>query len=105
MVILVHVGKDNKNSDSPLITADTNKTTAAFVLKLTESLLKQVHTVWMDNFYNLSSLAKTLNAVNKTDCWHTAVESRKYLQKKGDTKLKRAKQQCSIGPGTSSRTL
>jgi hypothetical protein len=37
--------------DSPLITADTNKTTA-IVLKLVDPLLKQGRTVWMDNFYN-----------------------------------------------------
>jgi hypothetical protein len=63
---LVYTSKDTK-LDSPLITADTNKTTA-IVLKLVEPLLSQGQTVWMDNFYNSPSLAKTLKITHKTDC-------------------------------------
>jgi hypothetical protein len=42
---LVYTGKDTK-LDSPMIIADTSKTTA-IVLKLVEPLMKQGRTVWM----------------------------------------------------------
>jgi hypothetical protein len=63
-LFLVYAGKDSE-LDSPLITADTNKTTA-IVLKLVEPLLKQGRTVWMDNLYNSPYLAKILKTVHKT---------------------------------------
>jgi hypothetical protein len=63
---LVCAGKGTEFNSS-LITADTNKTTT-IVLKLVEPLLKQDQTVWMDNFYNSSCLAKILKIVHKTDC-------------------------------------
>jgi hypothetical protein len=63
---LVYTGKETK-IDSPLITADTSKT-SAIVLKLVEPLLKQGRTVWMDSFYNSPALAKTLKTTYKTDC-------------------------------------
>jgi hypothetical protein len=55
---LVYAGKDTK-LDSPLITADTNKS-IAIVLEPVEPLLKQGCTVWMDHFCNTPCLAKTL---------------------------------------------
>jgi hypothetical protein len=63
---LVYTGKDTE-LDSPLIIADTNKP-RAIVLKLVEPLLKQVQIVWMDNFYNSPSLARTLKITHNTDC-------------------------------------
>jgi hypothetical protein len=63
---LVYTGKDTK-LDSPLIPADTSKT-SAIVLKLVEPPLKQGRTVWMDNFYNSPALAKTLKMTYKTEC-------------------------------------
>jgi hypothetical protein len=66
---LVYTGKDTK-LDSPLITADTSKT-SAFDLKLVQPLLKQGRTVWMDNFYNSPALARTLKMTYKTDCVDT----------------------------------
>jgi hypothetical protein len=77
--------------DSPLITADTNKTTA-IVRKLVEPLLKQGQAVWMDNFYNSPSLAKTLKIVHKTDCVGTLKLNRKNVPiEVTNTKLKRGK--------------
>jgi hypothetical protein len=72
---LVYTGKDTK-IDSPLITADTNKTTA-IVLKLVEPLLKQGRTLWMDNFYNSPSLARMLKIKHNTDCVGTLRLDRK----------------------------
>jgi hypothetical protein len=70
---LVYTGKDTK-IDSPLITADTSKTTV-IVLKLVEPLLKQGQTVWMDNFYNSPSVARTLKITKNTRlCWDSQVE-------------------------------
>jgi hypothetical protein len=74
-----------------LITADTNKTTA-IVLKLLEPLLKQGRTVWMDSFYNLPSLARTLEITHNTDCVGTLKLSRKDVPPKvKNTKLKKGK--------------
>jgi hypothetical protein len=85
---LVYTGKDTK-LDSPLITADTNKTTA-IVLKLVEPLLKQGRTVWMDNFYNSPSLARTLKITHNTDCVGTLKLNHKDVPPKGkNTKLKK----------------
>jgi hypothetical protein len=84
---LVYIGKDTQ-LDSPLITADTNKT-SAIVLKLVEPLLKQGRTVWMDKFYNSPSLARLLKITHKTDCVGTLKLSRKNVPPKvKDTKLK-----------------
>jgi hypothetical protein len=89
---LVYAGKGTE-FDSPLITADTNKTTA-IVLKLVEPLLKQGRTVWMDNFYNSPCLAKILKTVHKTDCVGTLKLNRKNVPKKvKDTKLKKKMKQ------------
>jgi hypothetical protein len=86
----VYTVKDTKLA-SPLITADTNKTTA-IVLKLTEPLLKQGWTVWMDNFYNSPSLAKTLKIIHKTDCAGTLKLNRKNVPiKVKNSKLKKKK--------------
>jgi hypothetical protein len=63
---LVYTGKDTK-LDSPLITADTSKTSTT-VLKLVEPLMKQGWIVWMDNFYNSPALVRTLKMTYKTDC-------------------------------------
>jgi hypothetical protein len=85
---LVYTGKDTK-LDSPLITADTPKTTA-IVLKLIEPLLKQGRTVWMDNFYNSPSLARMLKVTYNTDCVGTLRLNRKDVpQKVKNTKLKK----------------
>jgi hypothetical protein len=72
--------------DSPLITADTRKT-SAIVLKLVEPLLKQGQTVWVDNFYNSPALAKTLKMTYKTDCVGTLKLHRKDVQN-ANAKLK-----------------
>jgi hypothetical protein len=86
--IYVYTGKDTK-LDSPLITADTSKTTA-IVLKLVEPLLKQGQTVWMDNFYNSPSLARTLKTTHNTDCVGTLKLNRKDVPPKvKNTKLKK----------------
>jgi hypothetical protein len=63
---LVYTGKETK-LDSPLITADTSKT-SAIVLKMVEPLLKQGQSVWMDNFYISPALARTLKITYKTHC-------------------------------------
>jgi hypothetical protein len=55
---IVYTGKDTA-LDTPLITADTHKT-SAIMLKLVEPLLIEGRTVWMDNFYNSPSLARLL---------------------------------------------
>jgi hypothetical protein len=62
---LVYTDKDTK-LDSPLITADTSKTSTT-VLKVIQTLLKQGQTVWIDNFYNPPALARTLKMTYKTD--------------------------------------
>jgi hypothetical protein len=54
---LTYAGQDIK-LDPYLITAGINKTRAT-VRKLTEPLLKQGQTAWIDNFRNSPSLAKT----------------------------------------------
>jgi hypothetical protein len=51
--------------DSPLITADTIKTTVV-VPKLVEPLMNLGRTVWKDNFCNSPSLAKKLKVIYKT---------------------------------------
>jgi hypothetical protein len=85
---LVYAGKDTE-LNSPLITADTNKTTAT-VLKLVEPPLKQGLIVWMDNFYKSPCLAKILKTIHKTDCVGTLELNRKNVPKKlKDTKLKK----------------
>jgi hypothetical protein len=66
MVLPCNTGKDTKLA-SPLITADTSRTSAT-VLKLVQPLLKEGWTVWMDNFYNSPALARTLKMTYKTDC-------------------------------------
>jgi hypothetical protein len=50
------------------VSAETNKTTA-IVVKLTENLLGQGHTVWMDNFYISPELAQFLKSKNRL-CWN-----------------------------------
>jgi len=75
VVLFVHAGKDTE-LDSPLITADTNKTTAT-VLKLVEPLLKQGQTVWMDNSYNSLCLAQILKTAQNRLCWYTKTEPKK----------------------------
>jgi hypothetical protein len=85
---LVYAGKDTE-LDFPLITADTNKTTA-IVLKLVEPLLKQGRTVWKDKFYNSPCLAEVLKTVYKTDCVGTLKLNQKHCSKKvKDMKLKK----------------
>jgi hypothetical protein len=39
------------------VTTETNKT-AEIIVKILENLLGRGHTVWMDNFYNSSNLAR-----------------------------------------------
>jgi hypothetical protein len=85
----LYIYRQGYKLDSPLITADTNKT-SAIVLKLVEPLLKQGWTVWMDNFYNSPSQAKTLKMTYKTDCVGTLQLNRKDLPLKvKNTKLKK----------------
>jgi hypothetical protein len=87
---LVYTGKDKK-LDSPLITADTSKTTAT-VLKLVEPLLKQGRTVWMNNFYNSPSLARMMKIKHNTDCFGTLKLNCKDVPAKAkNTKLKKVK--------------
>jgi hypothetical protein len=75
----VYTGK-NTELDSPVITADTNKPTA-IVLKSVEPLLKQGRTMWMDNFYNSPSLARTPKITHKTDCWNSQFEPQECATK------------------------
>jgi hypothetical protein len=85
---LVYTGKDT-DIDSPLITADTSKT-SAIVLKLVEPLVNQGRTVWMDNFYNCPYLARLLKSKHKTDCAGTVKLTRKNMPPKvKNTKLKK----------------
>jgi hypothetical protein len=56
--VIIYTGKDTRIKSS-LITANINKDTA-IVMKLTEPLLKQGQTVWMDNYYNSPDLARSL---------------------------------------------
>jgi hypothetical protein len=87
---IIYRGKDTK-LDSPLITADTNKTTA-IVLRLVEPLLKHGRTVWMDNFYNSPSLARTLKITHNTDCVGTLKLNCKDVPPKVmNTKFKKGK--------------
>jgi hypothetical protein len=83
---LVCAGKDTK-FDPPLISADTNKTRAT-VLKLVQHLLKQGQTVWMDNLYNSSCLAKTIKTVHKTGCLNRLILNKKNVPRKCNIKLK-----------------
>jgi hypothetical protein len=70
-----------------LITVDTNKTTV-IALKLVQHLLKEGPNVWMDNFYNSQSLAKTLKIIHTTDCVGTLKLNRKDVPiKVKNTKL------------------
>jgi hypothetical protein len=78
----IYTGKDTK-LDSLLITADISKTTA-IILKLVEYLLKQGQTVWIDTFYNFSSLAKTLKIIHRANC----VGTLKLTQKNVPIKVK-----------------
>jgi hypothetical protein len=74
-----------------LITVDTTKTTA-IVLKLVECLLQQGQAVWIDNFYNLPSLAKTLNIIHKINCVGTLKLTQKNVPMKvKNTELKEAR--------------
>jgi hypothetical protein len=66
--VLIYTGKDTR-IESPLITADMNKTTA-IVMKLIEPLLKQGQTVWMDNYYNSPDLARSLKTTYQTALGH-----------------------------------
>ena len=85
---IVYTGKDTE-LHSPLITADTNKT-SAIVLKLVEPLLNQGRTLWMDNFYNSPTLARLLKITHKTDCVGTLKLNRKNVPPKvKNTKLKK----------------
>jgi hypothetical protein len=79
---LVYAGKDTK-LDSPLITADTNKTTV-------DPLLKQGWTVWMDNFYNSPCLAKALKNTQGRLCRYTKIELKNFSKKVKDTKLNKS---------------
>jgi hypothetical protein len=58
-----------------------NKTTA-IVTKLTEPLLKQGQTVWMDNYYNSPELASSLKTIYQTDYVRTLKSNRKNVPKK-----------------------
>jgi hypothetical protein len=76
--LVAYVSKDT-GFDSPLITADTNKTTA-IALKPEEPLLIQDWTKWMDNFCNSPFLARTLGTVHMTD----RIDTLKLKKKKGE---------------------
>jgi hypothetical protein len=57
---------------------------------MVEPLLKQGRTVWMDNFYNSPSIARTLKITHKTDCVGTLNLNRKNVPPKvRNTKLKK----------------
>ena len=84
---IIYAGKDTV-FQAAFISGDTNKT-ATIVLSRVEPLLKKGHTLWMDNFYNSSSLAQRLKSL-KTDCVGTLRLSRKNVpQKVKDKKLKK----------------
>jgi len=51
--------------ESLLIPFDLSKMT---VLKFVAPLLMQGHTMWMNNFYSLSALAKALKVIHETGC-------------------------------------
>jgi hypothetical protein len=51
-------------------------------MKLTELLLKEGRTVWIDNFYNSPALARTLKTTYKTDCVGTLKMNRKNFPRK-----------------------
>jgi hypothetical protein len=75
--------------DSPMIPADTSKT-SAIVLILVEPLLKHNRTVWIDNFYNSPALARILKMTYRTDCGGTLNLTRKDVPPKvKNAKLKK----------------
>ncbi|PNF32813.1 hypothetical protein B7P43_G04498 [Cryptotermes secundus] len=83
---IIYTGKDTE-FDSPLITADTKKT-SAIVLKLVEPLLNEG--LWMNNFYNSPTLARLLKITHKIDCVGTLKLNRKNVPPKvKNTKLKK----------------
>jgi len=63
---IVYTGK-NTVLQSSLITPDTPNT-AAVVLELLEPLFHCGHTLWIDNFFNSTKLARKLKIEHSADC-------------------------------------
>ncbi|KAG8238687.1 hypothetical protein J437_LFUL016566 [Ladona fulva] len=63
---IVYIGKDTEVHSS-LTMGDVNKT-AKIVLNLSQPLLGQGRTLWMDNYYNSPILARILKINYHTDC-------------------------------------
>jgi hypothetical protein len=76
--LLIYTGKDA--TESSHITPDMNKTTAT-VIKLTE-VLKEGRTVWMDNFYNSSTVAIIPKSSYRTGCMGTLKGTGKMSKRK-----------------------
>ena len=85
---LVYTGKTTVLQSS-LITPDTPKT-AAMVLEILEPLFDCGHTVWIDNFFSSSELARKLKIEHCTDCFGILKLNRKNILKEvKDKKLEK----------------